>query len=811
MEKQPNHFRASVRTSRLNPSIKLLLLGLTIVVGSLLSEELPAQTVRTGFRLDGRVIDGQTLQGISSVEIILLETGNRSFSNREGEWSIQVPPGDFTLRFYHMGFEPHEERITLRSDSTIQVRLDSKPFEISTVLIRSSMNQNTLSKTTMNTRVLDKEFLEHNYHSTFSQGLEKIPGINSITTGVGIAKPVIRGFSGNRITVNDHGIRQEGQQWGSDHGLEIDPYLVDRIEIIRGAASLVYGSDAMGGVINIMEPTVLPEGALNASVLGVYRGNNDHFGTSVSVSGRPSDWHFSGRVTVQDYGDYRVPASQFVYNSFELPIVGERLKNTAGSEFHLAASAGRIFSKGSIRLSVSNYNQQTGLFPGAVGIPRSFTLQHDGDYRNTTIPMQEVSHFKAILNSKLLVGRGRLETDLGLQRNDRRERSFPHAHGQAPRPIGNLAHGLLLYTGTLNSRFYRSFGENWNGTVGFSAQIQNNDRKGFEFLLGNYESFQTGIFALTEFSPNEEISYSFGLRQDFGLVDIHPHFMPIYASPEEIIGETQRGPEVNRSFGQPSGAAGISWNPSDMWNVKVNIGRSFRFPTPPELGMNGIHHGTFRHEMGDPNLDPESGWQLDVGIYRETEKLLLSLLPYANYFENFIFLRPTAQFSPLPEAGQMFVYTEARAFHTGAEFQAVWRAHEKLELESSLEYTYNYNLDNGLPIPFTPPLLNRTELTYYFQQEEEKELYVFAEAVIAADQNLTDLNEPPTPGYQIFNAGVQVSRSWNKYALHFQLMIRNIGDTFYLNHLSRYRLLNLPEPGRNIMLSLRLTRKSSIR
>lgn len=792
----------------MNLSVTLKYLGLTFLVSSLLFNQLKGQSSVQAVILDGVLRAADSQQPINNAEIIVLETGNRAFSNSDGKWSLKLPQGVYTISIYHMGFHPHKKSFKLEKDTTVSIGLNPKPFEISAVLIRSIMNQETTSNSTMNTRVLDKDFLEHNYHSTFSQGLEKIPGINSITTGVGIAKPVIRGFSGNRITVNDHGIRQEGQQWGSDHGLEIDPYLVDRIEIIRGAASLIYGSDAMGGVINIVEPVVLPKGAFHSSILGVYRGNNDHFGTSVSVSARPSDWHFSGRVTLQDYGDYRVPASSFVYNSFELPIFDERLKNTAGSEFHLAGSVGKIFSKGSVRLSVSNYQQQTGLFPGAVGIPRSFALQQDGDTRNTDIPMQEVNHFKAVVNTKMQIGKGRLEADIGFQRNDRSELSFPHAHGQAPQPVGNLAHGLLLNTATVNSRYYLAFNEKWETTFGFSSQLQSNERSGFEFLLGNYDSFQVGVFGLVEFSPSEELTYSFGLRQDIAFIDIEPHFMPVYASPDEIIGTTQRGPEVNRTFGQPSGAVGLSWNPSDTWNLKMNLGRSFRFPSPPELGLNGIHHGTFRHEMGDPNLNPEQGWQLDIGVYRMSQKFNISLLPYLNYFENFIFLRPTAQFSPLPEAGQMFIYTEASAFHTGAEFQALWKIHRKLKLETSLEYTYNYNLDNGLPIPFTPPLLSRTEVSYYLQRDAENEAYFFAEAVIAAAQNLTDLNEPPTPGYEIFNAGFQLSRSFNKYAVHFQIMIRNFADKFYLNHLSRYRLLNLPEPGRNIMVSLRLSRKS---
>lgn len=752
--------------------------------------------------------DAENNAPITGAEVLIIETGNRSYPGEAGDFHFHLPKGLYHFQIQRMGYEGKVQALQLMGDTSLTITLKPKPLEIREVQIRSSVIESDARLSAMNTIVLDREYLERNYHSTFSQGLERLPGINSITTGVGIAKPVIRGLSGNRITVNDHGIRQEGQQWGSDHGLEIDPYNVDRVEIIRGAASLVYGSDALGGVINILEPLVEPKGSYQAGVLGVFRGNNDHIGTSISASGRPSDYFFNVRATWQEYGDFRVPADEFLYNGFVLPIEGRRLKNTAGRERHFSASVGKLVPRGSVRLTVSNYSQTTGLFPGAVGIPREYTLQHDGDYRNADIPRQALNHFKAVANTKLRLGRGRLETDIGFQINDRREESFPHVHGQGPSIAGNLAHGLLLHTMTLNSRYHLRFNERWKGIAGVSGQYQENQRSGFEFLLGDFYAAQGGVFAMVEHQASPVMTYSFGLRQDFAMVEIQPHFVPVYASPTEIIGSVQRGPEVERSFGQPSAAAGLSWNPSQMWNVKVNVGRSFRFPTPPELGMNGVHHGTFRHEVGDPDLKPETGWQLDAGLYYQMPRLRLALTPYLNYFDNYLFLRPTAQFSPLPEAGQLYQFSEARAFHTGSEVQATWQISPKLELESSLEYIYNLNLDNQLPLPFTPPFLSRTELTWHLQREGERLVFIFAEAVLSSAQERTDRNERSTPGYEVYNAGIQVSRPFGKYALHLQFAVRNIGDTFYMQHLSRYRILNLPEPGRNVMLTLRLNMRS---
>ncbi len=775
------------------------------MLGLVLSCTLQAQIPSLYHTLDAYILDEEDQKPIHGADIFIMETGNRAMIGEDGLLHLHMSPGSYSLQIRRMGYLEKLYNLELTNDTTIHIYLKPSPLKIEEIVILSPSIEGELRQSSMNAQVLDREYLERNYNSTFSQGIEKLPGLNSITTGVGIAKPVIRGLQGNRITVNDRGVRQEGQQWGSDHGLEIDPYAVDRVEIIRGAASLLYGSDAMGGVINLLEPQLAPKGSYQSSVLGVFRGNNDHIGTSVHLSGRPGDTYFAGRATWQEYGDYRVPADEFTYNGFVLPIEGRRLKNTAGRERHFSAEVGRVLPQGNLRLSLSNYSQETGLFPGAVGIPRSYALVHDGSYRNVDIPRQVIDHFKAILNARLKTGPGRLEIDAGYQRNNRREESFPHVHGQGPSPEGNTALGLLLHTFTVNTRYSLRHNERWKTVIGINSQYQENERSGFEFLLADFRTLQAGLSAMSEYRASDKLNISFGLRHDYAEIDVEPYFMPIYASPDEIIGTMQRGEEVRQSYSVPTAAAGLSWNPQEEWNFKLNLGRSFRFPTAPELGMNGIHHGTFRHEVGSSELEAERGWQVDAGAYYRQESWSLSLTPYWNYFDNFIFLRPTATFSPLPEAGQLYRYTQARAVHTGAELALDWQVHPKLNVTTSGEYVYNINLDNGLALPFTPPLLLRSEVTWHLVQKKDLETYLFAEAVVAAAQNRTDRNEPSTPGYEIFNAGIAGSRQWGRFRMDLQIQVRNLADTFYLQHLSRYRLLNLPEPGRNAMVSLKLS------
>jgi iron complex outermembrane receptor protein len=751
------------------------------------------------------VVDSLTRAPIGHVEYVAAGSGLRGQSDARGHGHLFLRPGVQDLALHRLGYVPRSVRIQVFRDTAITVALLPDPRLLKEHVVHSSSAPGATGSATATVTVLDREYLDRNQHSTFSQGLERIAGLNSITTGVGIAKPVIRGMQGNRIAVNDHGVRQEGQQWGSDHGLEIDPFGVERVEVLRGAASLMYGPDALGGVINVLPGPVAPKGSLRGSVVGVFRNNNDHVGGSAQVEARPGKAFFGVRATWQDYGDYRVPADTFVYNRFVLPIDGRRLKNTAGRERHVSAHAGLVTAKGVMRLTLSRYEQATGLFPGAVGIPRAYSVAHDGDRRNVEVPAQFVTHSKAMLNIIRQVGSARIEADLGLQYNERREESFPHAHNQGPRPDGTLAHGLDLLTGTAHVRAHRGHGERWRTVSGFNGLVQRNQRSGYEFILGDHLSAMGGVYTVATYQARPTLTWQFGARMDAARVRIDPYFQTVYTSPTEPIGTVQRGPSADRTLAAPSGAVGFAWQAHEHWTLKANAGRGVRFPTAPELGMNGVHHGTFRHEQGDSTLRTEAGWQLDLALVHARKRVSFTLSPFAYLFDNYIYLRPTAIFSPLPEAGQLYRYTQSSMFQTGGEVEMLWRPAPHWLLRSAVEYVWNQNLDNGAALPFTPPLLLRNELTWNRHMTKGRELSLALEHVASAAQLRTDVNEPGTPGYQLLNATAGFSQPLGSGRLDLLVQVRNLFDSPYLLHLSRYRILNLPEPGRNVMLSLRYT------
>jgi iron complex outermembrane receptor protein len=763
-----------------------------------------AQTVK----LTGKVVDQATEEPLPGAVIFIHETSQHATSDPDGTFAFEgMKPGNYHIHVSYVGYQAIDKDIRLYEDMEPLLCAMSRSYiELGQINVEEDLVKSTLRQRPLNIEVVDKQYLEENLESNLANTLTSLPGMASINTGTGIGKPVIRGLSFNRVVVNNKGIKQEGQQWGSDHGLEVDQHTIGKIELIKGPASLLYGSDAMGGVLNLLPPAIPAKNSLTGELQGQWASVNQQRSTTAMVQGNYADVFLRGRFSYQRFNDFKVPAENFTYNTYLLPIANGRLKNTAGKERTVSASAGIRRNWGNLQVHFADFYQQAGLFTGAIGIPRGYQLEDDGDPTNIDIPRQTNRHQSVTLNGKLLYADSWLHFDVGYQRSLRREESFPHLHGSGPAPDGNLALLLDLKTYAANMRYHHFFKENVKSIFGLSAQHQNHTYGGFEFLVPAYRNTSAGAYYFTEYTHSAVSVISGGLRYDYGTIHADRHLQPIYEN-DSIVDHTVRVPAISRQFHNVSGSIGWSWFPNEFWNLKFNFGKTFRMPNPAELGSNGVHHGTFRHERGDPSLSSEHGFQLDAGIYYQRRKLLVKASPYFNYFKNYIFLRPSGQFSLLPDAGQVYQYEQSDAIHTGLEATIDHHPMEQLHLELGAAYTGNYNLETYLPLPFTPPFNTQFLVDYKFLEVANwlKTVKVSSGIAYYAPQNRTDRNEPPTPGYALWDAHASFKFQLGKNQLAIlQVWIKNILNTRYLKHLSRYRILNLPEPGRNFTVALRL-------
>ncbi len=684
--------------------------------------------------------------------------------------------------------------------------VSEKSIKIDGVEITAGRQQGTTVAHTLDLIYLKKEALLQSQGNTFINTLEKLPGISAINTGVGISKPVIRGLSLNRVIVNEYGIKQEGQQWGVDHGLEIDQYNVDRVEIIKGPVSVIYGSDGIGGVINILPPVIPFTDTVSTEIITTYKSNNDLYGISGKVLYGKKDFYLLARATYQDYASYKVPAEEFVYNGYVLPIYNNRLKNTGGNELNFSLLTGIRRKWGNSSIYASSYQQKAGFFAGAFGIPRAYQLHDDGNYRNIILPQQLITHTKIISNTHIILPEGKIEADLGFQKNLRKELSPPHAHGYGPAPQGNEALKLSLYTFSGNMRYLYYGHEKWIHTSGISFQYQHNVRDGYEFLIPSYQYWQTGLYHFAEYHHNDHWLFTAGLRADYGMQHAAATYVARYDSTGLLTDSTLRSPDISRNYFNLSGSAGSVWNLSRSWKIKINAGTAYRIPVMAELAANGVHHGTFRHELGDASLEAERGYMADIGASYKRTRISVNATPFLNYFTNYIYLSPSARFSPLPDAGQIYRYTGAEALFTGIELSMDWDLLKTFKSSSSLEYVWNKNLESRLPLPFTPPFSLLEELSW---QPTVLPPTIFNNTLLSlsgqyfAPQRRVDRNEPVTKGYFLLNFSLSNTFPLGKQRLTLYFQLRNLTNAVYMNNMSRYRILNLPEQGFNTQLMLR--------
>ena len=755
-------------------------------------------SVSAQLSLTCKVSDGLTDEPVAGVEITTAQHVVYAVTANNGTALLKLPPGEYHFHFTKAYYQTAHLQLRILHDTVLSIKLFPTAIQLREVHVEDRLLQDLNRKVSVDVASMDARSLAQTGAINFADALAQLPGLQTLSTGVGISKPVIRGLTGNRVLVMDNGVRQEGQQWGLDHGLEIDAFRVQRVNVIKGPAAIQYGSDATGGVIEIL-PEPVPEKGMHGTLSGLVNSNNYTRAVSAGITYRKNAWYGVGRVTWQRYQDYHVPATAFTYNGFVLPIRDNRLLNTGGQGHNLHALIGKRWLRGNTYVSFTHFNQLAGLFPGAIGIPRYNDLNRPWPDGTLRLPMQYVRHTRFIGHTNLQFKRGWLELDIGHQRNHRQELSPPHSHGyELLAPGDSLALQMILQTNTLRATYHTHLAKRVELNAGINAQTQKNAISGFEYLVPNYTFWQAGGFAFARSEITKTAVLSLGIRLDGAEIAARKHEQPWYKNPDSLVVRT---PQIERTFLNWSAAGGVNFNPSETWAFKINYARTFRIPSVAELGANGVHHGTFRHEVGNANLNPERAHQFDAGFNVTLPKLTINGNAFFNYFNAVIYLAASGQFSPLPDAGQVYIYTQDQAIHTGFELYAAYNPFAQVVLESTTEYVYTQTIANQSALPFMPPFMQQLKATY--KGPKKYQWHVGITAVLAAAQNLTDRNEPATPGYAIwhFNAGYTFNLA--KTQLVLNLIGMNMSNTSYLNNMSRYRILNLPEQGRNIMLQLR--------
>lgn len=766
------------------------------------------------FTVAGKVSD---MYGVALVGSTIQLGDQVSVADLNGQFifkSVKEGKVDFQIQF--IGYQSIRQELNVTKDLTLDFHLKEDNTVLDQVVVSSRGVQ-----TIKNTEKISNQKLVENFSGSLAKTLENVPGVNAMVIGAGASKPVIRGLGFNRVAVAENGAKQEGQQWGADHGLEIDAFSTEEVEVIKGVGAIEYGSDAIGGVIKINNEKVPEVHSFNGSATIFGKTVNDSYGASLQIKAREDKFFFKFKATAQDYGDYRVPTDQIYYLNTNIPIYGRRMKNTAGKNTALYGQIGYVNGKVKNILSVSNVYDKSGFFPGAHGLPSIAAVADDGNHRNIELPNQSVNHFKVTNNfSYELTENSKFNVLLSFQNNKRQENSLFHSHfdnQEAPSVNPNLELEFNLNTFDVAAKYEYLSPNNHKSTIGVQYTYQNNTIAGYGFLLPKFNRFGIGAFATHEHFVTDRFTWEAGVRADYAEIHIKPFYDNVLYDYLRDNGHShsfaadyaQRSHKTDKDFTSFNAMIGAKFDYTDKIKLAATFGTNFRFPTAIEMASNGVHHGAFRHEKGNPNLKPEQGVAFDLRASYTSENFNTSISPYAYFFSNYIFLRPSGKFSVLPDSGQIYEYSQSQAFISGFEWKVEQRFLQSFVAEGVFEYIYNRQIANGkkgnYPLPFSPPMNFFGQLKYEFNNWKaftESELFVNGKWF--AKQERIAQGESITPSSFSLGAGFTSTIKIGKVTARTSLLATNILDRKILNHMSFYRPLEIPELGRSIQLMIQV-------
>jgi len=665
-------------------------------------------------------------------------------------------------------------------------------------------------KSVENKAKISDEYLKENFSGSLSESLKNVVGVNSISIGSGTGKPVIRGLGFNRIAVVVNSTKHEGQQWGADHGLEIDAFMPENVEIIKGATALEYGSDAIGGALIAKNNSIIHGNGFKGKSVIFGRSVNNTAGLALETNYKKDNIFYKIKASYLDYGDYKTTADTIIYLSYKIPIHNRILKNTAGNSKNIFAQIGYVSDGYHSLLSVTNNHSKEGFFPGSHGIPDLDRLGDDGNKRNIGFPYQEANHFTLQNEHKWKFLDSELFLDLSFQNNHRQEFSEFHTHYSnqvVPEKDKDLELDFNLNTISVNTKYTYIFSEKHKTNFGLQLQFQNNKVKGYNFLLPKYHKENYGLYYLHNYSISDKLKLEFGARYDFSNIRIYSFYDKLLYdylkssnySDSVADSHAKRSPELSKNFESFNAKTGIVYSLNKKTDFRFNFGSSFRLPTAIELGANGVHHGAFRHEKGDKNLNSEKGYSADFQFEYSNENFHININPYLYYFTNYIFLKPTLEFSILPHSGQIYKYSQTEAMLSGFE-ASVGYSIGKFSNEISVEYIKNREMKRNIPLPFSPPFNIFTQINYNFS----KNINFFINGKYFAKQKRIAQGEKITPESFVLGAGLFTKFDLKNIKPKISIIATNLANITYFNHMNFYRALDIPEQARNIQIMLEI-------
>lgn len=777
--------------------------------------------------LTGIVTDKADSLVLPGVTVTIPDLHMATATDSKGKYTFKnLPKGVYLVSFSYVGYANYTQKVDLATTTVLNIRMAASAIEETEVVVTGVSRATELKRDPVPMVAIGKTYIDqHSASGNVIDEIANLPGVSAVTTGPNISKPFIHGLGYNRVVTAVDGIRQEGQQWGDEHGIEVDQNAVDRVEVIKGPASLTFGSDAIGGVVNLISAPPVAEGKILGSVQEIYGTNNGLFNESFKLQGNNNGLVWGTVVSEKMAKDYQDPHDGRVYA-------------TNFNEKDGRVMIGLNKSWGYSYLNLSAFDDLQAIPDGSRdSATRQFTQQiTDADTYRPVVPASELNSYALpVLHqhvqlyriydvSNFILGSGNLLVNLGYQYSHRREYTHPEAPDQ---DIPGL--NLQLTTWTYDFKYDFNIAKTYETTVGVNGQYQNNTL-GYstDFPIPAYHQFDIGPFFVVKKSFGK-LDLSGGARYDrrtfsgqAAYIDTSKLYYPtLYkgANPTSTANVVQQFPALNKVFEGASGSLGAAYNFSDQFLLKGNIARGFRAPSIAELSANGPDPGSQIYHVGNSSFKPEFSVQEDLGAFLTLPNVSASVEVFDNNIQNYIFQEQILDANGNPERvnasgetetnGQYekFTYVQSKARIDGGEFSLDIHPVSWLHFENSATLTYGINLGTGgkVPdslkyLPFIPPLHTHSELRGTFAKglgKTFKNLYAFAGFDHFSAQNRFFAaygTETYTAGYNLLSAGLggNIVNSKGNKVLELFIEGTNLGNVSYQSNMSRLKYFDNP-------------------
>ena len=728
-------------------------------------------------KISGIITNSQN-KPLLGVEVYIEELQKGTSTNENGYYELTNLPNNLTkITVAYIGFETKTKTLKLlKSETVLDFILNETIFNMDEIIISTYFNK-LQSENVMKVERATVQQLKNKGAATLIDGINTIAGVSQVSTGTGIGKPVIRGLRGNRVLVYTQGIRLENQQFGDEHGLGIDESSIESVEVIKGPASLLYGSDALGGVL-YFNPTKFAEAnTFDLNFSQKYFSNTQGTSSTFGVKQSYQSWKFLINGSHNTHSDYKTPTNNRVTNTR----FNETIFNTAiGYNNNLVSSTLRF-----------NYNTTN------VGIPEEIGIQNT--HKKPLLPYQDLTNKMVSLNTIFFLPNSKIATTFGFTNNIRKEFEEHEEHGheeeEEEEEEMHPALHLKLNTFSYDVKWHLPKLKNIETIIGIQGLHQTNDNFGEEILIPNAEMNDFGVLATSSFDWNKN-SIQGGIRFDTRTLTSEKH--TVIHGDEEHIFEA-----IDKSFKNITASLGYKTILFKKVVSRINFASGFRAPNLAELTSNGVHHGSNRFEIGNSNLKSEQNFQSDIALEYNTEHFEVFANGFYNHIKNYIFISPTGE---LEEENFIYQYIQDNAKLYGGEFGIHLHPHplDWLHLNSNYEFVIGkQNNGNYLPLIPANKLTNTLRAEFNTTKNLQNTFVAVTLETNFKQHNISEF-ETSTKEYNLVNIGTGTTIKLSKVKLDVNLNINNVFNKSYISHLSRLKADGIQNIGRNFIASIKV-------